>query len=127
VSLLELVQNNATLSTEIQDEVRDSLTHFYVVDRVHSHVISNANIILMNDQGEIVDAIQTNNKGFASYPIEELEKHRIHEIRIIADEQYEETSIIWTPDGDQQLIITLNSTEEHEQEPQIFLGYVVRP
>ncbi|MCR9172104.1 MAG: hypothetical protein NXI10_06415 [bacterium] len=127
VNLVHLVQENTTLSTSIQDEVRDSLTHIYVIDNIHYRRISGANIILINDQGEIIDAIQTDDEGYASYPFDELEKHRIHEIRIIATDEFEESTLIWTPDGDQVMIVTLESNAEQKEAKPIYLGYVSEP
>ncbi|XOV69231.1 MAG: carboxypeptidase-like regulatory domain-containing protein [Fluviicola sp.] len=127
VNLIEQLHTNESLPTQFNDAMKDSLTHFYVFDNYQYNRIVGAEIRLFNDQKELVDVIKTDEDGYASYSFESLERNRIHEIKISVSEKFEAQTITWTPDGDQQLIITLNSTEAQEHEPQIFLGYVVRP
>lgn len=126
VDLIELLKDKESIPSIINDEVRDSLTHFYVIDNIHYNRMVGVNIRLFDDQGKLIDAIQTDDEGYASYPFEELEKHRIHEIKISATDKFEEKTVVWTPDGDQAIVITLESAEEVES-PKVFMGIRIRP
>ena len=125
VNLIELLHNREAMPTAFTDEVKDSLTHFYVLDNHRYQRIVGANIRLYDDHGKLIDAIQTDDDGYASYPFEALEQHRIHEIKISATNLFEEQTIAWTPDQDQHFIITLESSEAEEPRP-IFMGISVR-
>ncbi len=125
VNLAEVLQGEQSIPLDEIREFEDSLTQFLVVDDYRYHRIVGANIRLFDDQGKLIDAIQTDDEGHASYSFALMEKHRIHKIKISANDKFEEKTIVWTPDGDQQLVILLESTEEEDRP--VFMGIAVRP
>lgn len=127
IDFIEIISGASSLTQQMKDNADDTLTRIIVYDTHRQIVIPNIIVQFYDDQGILVDAVLSDEDGIVYYSTETLEQFHVHEIRISTSDEYKDKTIIWTPDGEQKILVELEATEENNSPEIITMGVVVRP